>query len=62
MPDSYGNCPACQHEFEDRTHTCYNPNCPEAQRAATADASRTTSKATAAVDRPRAFTAGGRVD
>jgi hypothetical protein len=59
MPKSVEVC-ACGHNL-DIAGVCHNVNCPEAQRAATMDASRSTAKATART-RPSAFTAGGRVD
>lgn len=54
-------CPTCK-AMSMESGVCLNPNCRDAQAAATADASRRTSKATAVADRPAAFSASGRVD
>lgn len=58
----HGVCGACQQPYQSKSRICLNPNCSEAQLAATKDATRKTAKATAVTDQPRAFTRIGRVD
>lgn len=63
MPiQSLSNCPTCNQNTLDASDTCLNVNCADGARAATADATRRTAKATAVTDRPNSFSSSGRVD